>query len=350
MDRLEEELAPHAQGVDIALAAFGVGKGSAKMADEEVRKIEITYPGLSHLRPRRAALVCCGVMTAAGADPEASTKYAKIIGEKEEDVEAVKFDFLGLYRPAVILGNSNTPCAWVLSCRCSTGRCRLATTRFTRTTWRAPWSRSRSRHSSRSRRATLPGAIVKILEYKEMELFFVSGDSTRREQFAISQARFRVCKRYTWRQGDGTSTTRAFTGNLKCIGARYCFGSNIFQTKQGEAPVMNASAPRPDSSSTMYRASLAPRLEEIRRQGWSEFRVPDMQDLVDLALTIGRPIPARINGPVVNHLRPTAPQSAYPRSMSRAVYGLGPLPFHTDGAFMGASAIRAAETFSGSTE
>jgi hypothetical protein len=41
MDKLEEELAPHAKGVDIALAAFGVGKGSAKMADEEVRKIEI---------------------------------------------------------------------------------------------------------------------------------------------------------------------------------------------------------------------------------------------------------------------------------------------------------------------
>src|SRR5579863_7326975 len=40
MDRLEEEVAPHAQGVDVALAAFGVGKGSAKMAEEEVRKIE----------------------------------------------------------------------------------------------------------------------------------------------------------------------------------------------------------------------------------------------------------------------------------------------------------------------
>src|SRR3954465_15514169 len=44
MDKLEEELAPHARGIDIALAAFGVGKGSAKMADEEVRTIEIAYP------------------------------------------------------------------------------------------------------------------------------------------------------------------------------------------------------------------------------------------------------------------------------------------------------------------
>ncbi len=44
MDRLEEEVAPHVQGVDVALAAFGVGKGSAKMPEGEVRKIEIAYP------------------------------------------------------------------------------------------------------------------------------------------------------------------------------------------------------------------------------------------------------------------------------------------------------------------
>src|SRR5476649_2181554 len=44
MDRLEEEVAPHTQGVDVVLAAFGVGKDSAKMPEEEVRKIEIAYP------------------------------------------------------------------------------------------------------------------------------------------------------------------------------------------------------------------------------------------------------------------------------------------------------------------
>src|ERR1700726_4872945 len=37
MDRLAAEVAPYAQGVDIALAAFGVGNGSAKMPEDEVR-------------------------------------------------------------------------------------------------------------------------------------------------------------------------------------------------------------------------------------------------------------------------------------------------------------------------
>ncbi len=60
MDRLEEEVAPHAQGVDIALAAFGVGKGSAKMPEDEVRKIEIAYPRPFAAPPGREALVCAG--------------------------------------------------------------------------------------------------------------------------------------------------------------------------------------------------------------------------------------------------------------------------------------------------
>jgi uncharacterized protein YbjT (DUF2867 family) len=109
MDRLEEEIAPHAQGVDVALAAFGVGKGSAKMPEEEVRKIEVAYPQAFCRAARAAGARVCGVMTAVGADPAAGMNYAKIIGEKEKAVESVKFDFLGVYRPAVILGNSNTP-------------------------------------------------------------------------------------------------------------------------------------------------------------------------------------------------------------------------------------------------
>ena len=58
MDNLEEQLAPHAKGVDIALAAFGVGKGSAKMADEECARSRSPTPRPSRLWPRRPALVC----------------------------------------------------------------------------------------------------------------------------------------------------------------------------------------------------------------------------------------------------------------------------------------------------
>src|SRR5262249_37076363 len=42
-------------------------------------------------------------------DSGSRMKYVKIVGEKEKGVESVQFDFLGIYRPAVILGNTNTP-------------------------------------------------------------------------------------------------------------------------------------------------------------------------------------------------------------------------------------------------
>src|SRR6266536_4229717 len=105
------ELAPHAKGVDIAIAAFGVGKGSAKMADEEVRKIEITYPTAFASAAKAGGARVLAMMTAAGADSQSSTKYLRNIGDKEKKSQELTVDFLGLYRPAVILGNSNTPSA-----------------------------------------------------------------------------------------------------------------------------------------------------------------------------------------------------------------------------------------------
>ena len=177
MDRLEEEVAPYTQGVDIALAAFGVGKGSAKMPEEEVRKIEVAYAeAFCHVAKAGGARVC-GVMTAAGADPESGMKYAKIIGEKEKAVESVKFDFLGIYRPAVILGNANTPI--------------LLNYLMPLVHWAVP-SKYHSIHKNDLARAMVAqseqaflamaqgnaprGATSKILEYKDMEPFFIKGE------------------------------------------------------------------------------------------------------------------------------------------------------------------------------
>src|ERR1700693_1097192 len=117
-------------------------------------------------------------MTAAGANTEVRVKYAKIIGQKEKAVESVKFDFLGVYRPAVILGNSNTP--------------RTLGYVMPLLHWAMP-SKYHSIHKNDLARAIVvqaeqaflaiaqgnapKEATVKILEYKEMEPFFVKGES-----------------------------------------------------------------------------------------------------------------------------------------------------------------------------
>ena len=178
MNRLEDEVLPHAQGVDVALAAFGVGKGSAKMPEEEVRKIEIAYPTAFCRAAKAGGARVCGVMTAAGANPEAGMKYAKIIGEKEKAVASVKFEFLGLYRPGVILGNANTPgilgsvmplLHWAMPSKYhSIHKNDLA---------RAMVAQSEQAFFAIATGNAPKEATVKILTYKEMEPFFIKGES-----------------------------------------------------------------------------------------------------------------------------------------------------------------------------
>jgi uncharacterized protein YbjT (DUF2867 family) len=178
MDRLEEELAPHARGVDIAFAAFGVGKGSARMADEEVRKIEITYPTAFASAAKAGGARVLAMMTAVGADSQSSTKYLRNMGDKEKKSEELKFDFLGLYRPAVILGNSNTPAVlsflmplvhWAMPSRYhSIHKNDLA---------RAMVAQSEDAFLALAEGRAPEAPAVKILEYNEMKPFFVAGDS-----------------------------------------------------------------------------------------------------------------------------------------------------------------------------
>jgi uncharacterized protein YbjT (DUF2867 family) len=181
LDRMEEQLTPHARGVDIALAAFGVGKGSAKMADEEVRQIEISYPTAFAAAAKAGGARVLAMMTAAGADSRSSIQYARNLGDKEKKARELEFDFLGLYRPGVILGNTNTPS--VLG---------LVMPIFQ---WALP-SRYHSIHKNDLARAMVaqseqsffelaqgngPAApAVRTFEYKDMEPFFVPGDSEAR--------------------------------------------------------------------------------------------------------------------------------------------------------------------------
>ncbi len=95
-----------------------------------------------------------------------------------EGVESIKFDFLGLYRPAVILGNSNTPGVlgyvmplvhWAMPSKYhSIHKNDLA---------RAMVAQSELAFLAISRGNAPKEATVKILEYKDMEPFFVKGES-----------------------------------------------------------------------------------------------------------------------------------------------------------------------------
>lgn len=178
MDRLEQELAPRIPKVDIALAAFGIGKGTATMSDDEVRKIEVSYPQAFCRAAKAAGATVGGVMTAAGANARSAMRYARILGEKEDAVSSVNFRFLGLYRPAVILGNSNTPgflnrimplLHWAMPSKYhSIHKNDLA---------RAMVTQSQQAFQAIAQSNASHQPTVRILEYKDMKRFFVAGDS-----------------------------------------------------------------------------------------------------------------------------------------------------------------------------
>lgn len=101
----------------------------------------------------------------------------RILGEKETAVASVGFEFLGLYRPGVILGNSNTPgylgsvmplLQWAIPAKYrSIHKNDLA---------RAMVTQSEQAFLALPPRDRPLPPVVQTLEYREMQRFIVPGD------------------------------------------------------------------------------------------------------------------------------------------------------------------------------
>ncbi len=111
MDKLSEavECAVREVGATVGFCAIGVGKGSRKMPEAEVRKIEVQYPLAFAKGCKAGGILSMGLMTAAGSDIKSSFTYVRVLGEKEKAVTGVGIPALSIYKPSVIVGNSNTP-------------------------------------------------------------------------------------------------------------------------------------------------------------------------------------------------------------------------------------------------
>jgi uncharacterized protein YbjT (DUF2867 family) len=102
-------LAARRAGATVGICTIGIGKGSRKMSDADVKRVEIEYPREFARGCKDGGVLSFGLMTAAGADPKASSKYLAIMGEKEKAVIDAGFPAVSIFRPSVIFGNSNTP-------------------------------------------------------------------------------------------------------------------------------------------------------------------------------------------------------------------------------------------------
>jgi alpha-ketoglutarate-dependent taurine dioxygenase len=71
--------------------------------------------------------------------------------------------------------------------------------------------------------------------------------------------------------------------------------------------------------------------DTLRKDGFCHFPLGSTAAALNMAQTLGTPVPVRRGGPIVQELRPMSNDQAHPRSLS-AVHGSGAFPMHTDGA------------------
>jgi uncharacterized protein YbjT (DUF2867 family) len=99
------------QGPASAVSCVGVGSGSARWSEEELKRLEVGVVGAFARGCHDAGIAQFCLLTAAGSTTRSWIRYARVMGMKEDTVRNVGFARLAIFRPGMIVGNAHTP-AW----------------------------------------------------------------------------------------------------------------------------------------------------------------------------------------------------------------------------------------------
>lgn len=105
-----------AQGEPVhGASCVGVGAGSGKWSEDELKALEVGVVGGFARGCHAGGIRQFGLLSAAGSSSSSRIRYARIMGLKEEAVQAVGFERLAIFRPGIIAGNAHTPgyAAWL---------------------------------------------------------------------------------------------------------------------------------------------------------------------------------------------------------------------------------------------
>jgi uncharacterized protein YbjT (DUF2867 family) len=93
----------------------GVGKGSLNWSEEDLKALEVGVVGAFARGCHAGGISRFALLSAAGSSSRSRVRYARIMGLKEETVQAVGFARLAIFRPGIIGGNAHTPgyAAWL---------------------------------------------------------------------------------------------------------------------------------------------------------------------------------------------------------------------------------------------
>lgn len=90
-------------------SCVGVGKGSLQWSEEELKALEIGVVGGFARGCRAGGITRFSLLSAVGSTSTSRFRYVRVMGLKEETVQAIGFPRLAIFRPGIIGGNAHTP-------------------------------------------------------------------------------------------------------------------------------------------------------------------------------------------------------------------------------------------------
>ena len=100
------------QGPVSAVSCVGVGSGSARWSEEELKRLELGVVGAFARGCHEAGIAQFCLLSAVGSTARSRFRYVRVMGMKEDNVRSIGFTRLAIFRPGIIVGNAHTP-AWV---------------------------------------------------------------------------------------------------------------------------------------------------------------------------------------------------------------------------------------------
>src|SRR5580698_2664543 len=96
-------------------SCIGVGKGSMRWSEEELKALEIGVVGGFARGCRAGGITRFSLLSAVGSTAKSRFRYVRVMGLKEETVQAAGFQRIAIFRPGIIAGNVHTPfyVAWL---------------------------------------------------------------------------------------------------------------------------------------------------------------------------------------------------------------------------------------------
>jgi uncharacterized protein YbjT (DUF2867 family) len=97
------------QGLASAVSCVGVGSGSMRWSEDELKRLELGVVGAFARGCHDAGIAQFCLLSAVGSTARSRFRYVRVMGMKEDTVREVGFARLAIFRPGIIVGNAHTP-------------------------------------------------------------------------------------------------------------------------------------------------------------------------------------------------------------------------------------------------